>query len=84
MSFVVPCSIAVLVNRWRVYSIVCVNNRSDDFNYIVCNENLCFFCEKNLEKKIKGGYSMSGFILYRPQWKDKNKSPAAMNNNMNE
>ena len=46
--------------------------------------NFASFVKKNLEKKIKGGYSVSGFILYRPQWKDKNTSPVAMNNNMNE
>ena len=35
MSFIFPCSIVVLVNR---YLTVCVNNWSDEFNYIVCNE----------------------------------------------
>ena len=34
MSFIVPCSIVVLVNR---YLTVCVNDWSDEFNYIVCN-----------------------------------------------
>ena len=37
MRFIVPCSVVVLVNRWRVYLTFCSDNWSDDFNYIVRN-----------------------------------------------
>ena len=40
MSFIVPCSIVVLVNR---YLTVSANEWSDKFNYIVCNEELKWF-----------------------------------------
>ena len=48
MSLIVPCSIVVLVNRWRVYLTVCANNLSDEFMYLVSN----FLCDYKVGCKM--------------------------------